>query len=203
MKKALVIVLTLVLALSVVALASCSGKTYDGEYSYKSAYGDDLYGCKVHVTIQGNVITKVVVEKDSAEYRNLSAGWTDNYQESGKDSAGKTNWRLHGQEMADSFVGLTVEEVLNMKVFVEEVSYSTQYDKVPAGQPVTNGKVETIKYIPEQLKAVVGWSEEFNGAGATQSSGRLVLAVQDALLKSQGKTENPNCVPINNAPTEG
>lgn len=200
MKKALVIVLTLVLALSVVALASCSGQTYEGSYSYKSAYGDDFYGCKVKVTVQGNVITNVVIEKDTAEFFNLSAGWTSNYQESGIDTAGKTNWRLHGQEMAESFIGLTTEEVLGMKVFVHAVAYQTTYDRVPQGQPITDGKTETIKYIPTQVAAVVGgYGDIAEGAGATQSSARLVLAIQDALLQG---AENPNCVALDMSPKD-
>jgi len=196
MKKLLVIALAVVLALSVVSFAACSGKEWEGEYSYKSAYGEDLYGCKVKVTIQGDVITKVVVQEDTADYHNLSAGWTDNYQESGHDTPGKTNWLKYGQAMADSFVGLTTKEVLGMKVFVSKYAYEA-YDKTPAGQPVTNGSVETIKYIPEQLAVVMGGHGEIEkGAGATQSSARLVLAVQDAILKSQGKDANPNLVEI-------
>lgn len=199
MKKALVIVLTLVLALSVVGLVSCAGKTYDGEYSYKSAWGESKYGCKVHVTVQGNVITKVTMDADTDEFYNVSAGWTNNAgHEEGVDNPGKTNWLTLRQEMLDSFVGLTVDQVLGMKVYVHKVAYAmTAWELVPVGQPVTgNDKVETIKYIPEQLAVIVGGHGDIaKDAGATQSSARLILAVQDALLQAGGDTsKNPNCV---------
>ena len=203
MKKTLVIVLALALVLSACALTltACSGKVYEGEYSYFawdyakwSTSTTHKYGCKVKVTIQGGVITNVVVAEDTDEFYNVSATWTGSYTESGYDSEGKTNWRLHGQEMADSFVGLTTDEVLKMKVYVAKYDV-TVGDVIPKGQPVTTENVETIKYIPSQLKAVIGRYGDFGfNAGATQSAARLVLAVQDAILKSQGKTTNPNCV---------
>ena len=55
--------------------------------------------------------------------------------------------------------------------------------------------IETIKYVPDQLAVVMNGHGEFGkGTGATQSSARVILAVQNAILKSQGKTENANCV---------
>lgn len=194
MKKALVIVLTLVLALSVVGLVSCAGKTYEGEYSYQS-WGN-TYGCKVKVTVQGNVITNVEIleaEMEEAGWHNLSPNWTNNPYagpiegEAGYDTAGKTNWLKYSQAMVDSFVGLTTEQVLGMKVYVNATGN--------VGEPITGkNNVETIKYIPEQLAVVVGGHGDIaKDAGATQSSARLVLAVQNALL--EGK-ENPNCVSV-------
>lgn len=193
MKKALVIVLVLVMALSVVGLVSCSGKTYEGEYKYENPWAPGhYYGAKVNVTIQGNVITNVELFKDSETgWVNLSPNWTfDPYAgataEAAYDAEGKTSWRKYGQAMVESFVGLTVEEVLGIKVYVDK-----------NGQPYTaeDYSVETIKYVPEQLAIVMNGHGDFaKGAGATQSSGRVILAVQDAILKSQGKTENENCV---------
>lgn len=187
MKKALVIVLTLVLALSAVALVACSGKTYEGEYSYANPWTPtQKYGCKVKVTVQGNVITKVVVLEDTAEMYNLSAGWTSGGGEMGYDTAGKSNWLKHSQEMIDSFVGLTTKQVLGMKVYVNKTG--------KIGEPITTDAVETVKYIPEQLAVVIGGHGEIaKNAGATQSSARLILAVQNALL---GGKENPNCIAV-------
>lgn len=204
MKKTLVIVLALalVLAASALTLTACSGKEYEGAYSYAAwdyakwqPSTTHQYGCKVKVTIQGDVVTKVVVEEDTDAFYNVSAGWTAAYgSEYGYDSEGKTNWRLHGQEMADSFVGLTTHEIMKIKVYVSKYTMS-EGDVVPQGQPVTTSGVETIKYLPTQVKAVIGQYGDFGyTAGATQSSARLVLAIQDAILKSQGQTENPNIV---------
>lgn len=195
MKKALVVVLALVMTLSVVGLVSCAGKTYEGEYSY-SNWGN-TYGCKVKVTVQGNVITNVEImeaEMEELGWHNLSPNWTNNPYggaiegEAGVDSAGKTNWRKFGQAMVDSFTGLTTEEVLEMKVYVGT-----------SGEPLTDkNNVETIKYIPDGLAVVIGGHGEFaKDAGATQSSARLVLAVQDALLQAKGDvSKNKNCVTI-------
>lgn len=196
MKKALIIALVVVMALSVVGLVSCAGTTYQGEYSYTS-WGQ-VYGCKVNVTVQGNVITGVEIreeEMEEAGWHNLSPNWTNNPYagaiegEAGVDTEGKTNWRKYGQAMVDSFVGLTVEEVLGIKVYVDT-----------AGQPLTGkSNVETIKYIPDQLAVVIGGHtvgedvEIAKDAGATQSTGRLILAVQNALLNGE---ENENCVTI-------
>lgn len=194
MKKILVIVLALVLALSAIGLVACAGKTYDGEYSYQS-WGN-TYGCKVRVTVQGDVITKVEIreaEMEEAGWHNLSPNWTNNPYagpiegEAGVDTAGKTNWLKYSESMINSFVGLTTKQVLGMKVYVNKTGN--------VGEPITGkNNVETIKYIPEQLEVVVGGHGEIaKDAGATQSSARLILAVQNALL---GGKENPNCVSV-------
>ena len=224
MKKVLVIALVLVMALSVVAFASCSGKTYEGEYSYGDPYslgekmcevGESLetpdkqaaadfynqrYGCKVKVTIQGNVITNVEIVDDTKTFFNLSAGWATGNSEIGKDTEGKTNWQLHGKEMADSFIGLTTDEVMLLKVHVwDSTTRVQQYHWTVRGEPVVGeDAVETIKNLNAknltQLKVVM---KDHNGftAGATQSSCRLILAVQNAILKSQGAADTtPNIV---------
>ena len=150
MKKLIVIALVVVMALSVVAFAACAGsETVEGEYSYKNAWdktGTQSYGAKVTVTVKGGVITAIEVAADTDTFFNLSSGWTD-----------KATWENSGKAMADSFVGLTVEEVNAIKV-----------DCAESGQP------NTITGAPSALKVV---------SGATQSSGRLILAVQNALSK--------------------
>ena len=201
MKKALVIVLTLVLALSVVAFAACSGTTYEGEYKYENPYAKgSYYGAKVQVTVQGNVITKVVLLSDAETgWTNLSPNWTDKSNssawgdipiEQGKDDPGKTNWRYHHQEFLDSFVGVKVEDVLAMKVFV-----------TTGGEPYTKDGVETIKYVPIELNdtIIVTGHGEYT-AGATQSSGRTILAIQNALKKAVGAEDTtPNYETIEKA----
>ncbi|MCM1194990.1 MAG: hypothetical protein NC099_05610 [Corallococcus sp.] len=193
MKKVIVIALAIIMALSVVALVSCSGKTYSGEYSYENPYAKgSYYGAKVQVTIQGNVITKVVLLSDEESgWTNLSSGWTNDpykYNEYGVDADGKTNWRLHHQEMLDSFVGLTVDEILAMKVVISK-----------SGEPLTSDpNVETIKYAPEQLVLIVrGHGDYTTGTGATQSSGRVICAVQNAVKVACGMADTaPNTIEL-------
>lgn len=162
MKKILVLALAIVMALSVVALVACAKEeTYEGEYKYANTYNDsgdnavldDYYGCKVTVSVKKGVITKVVVAEDTAKLFNLSSGWGD-----------KAKWTAGAKDMIDSFVGLKVEDVKKIEVA-----------KTTSGAPDTS--VETIKNAPDSLKVVA----TADHTGATQSSGRLILAVQDAL----------------------
>ena len=150
MKKLIVIALAVVMALSVVAFVACdNGQTVTGEYSYKNAWdktGTQSYGAKVSVTVKNGVITAVSVEADTETFFNLSAGWEN-----------KSLWEEKGQDMVESFVGRTVDEVNAIVVECAE-----------SGQP------DSITGAPAALKVVTG---------ATQSSGRLILAVQDALSK--------------------
>ena len=173
MKKLLVIALAVILVVSAVCVLAACGKeeVVEGEYSYfaydyaaQALSTTNKYGCKVKVTVKGGVITAIEVTADTASFYNLTATWTDNYQADGNPTAGKKAWMDNGQAMADSFVGLTVEEVNAITVGkTTELVEST-----PAGQPTG------ITGAPSALKVVTG---------ATQSSGRLILAVQNALSK--------------------
>lgn len=173
MKKnlALVLVLALVMAVAVVAFAACGGETHDGEYSYENAYNPaQKYGCKVKVTVNNGTITKVVVVADTADFFNLSEGWKD--KETGEDTQGKKDWIAKGDKMAQNFVGMKVEDVLAITVACQEetVGSADTYFSSVKGQPIAGG----ITGAPADLEVVTG---------ATQSSGRLILAVQNALGK--------------------
>ena len=162
MKKLIVIALVVVMALSIAAFAACgpSGEV-EGEYKYVSPYdatGASYYGVKVTVTVKNGVITEVKLADDTATLFNVSASWDK-----------KATW-LDGQAaFVESFVGLSVDEVKAIKVTcdAETVGSGWSYTAVK-GQPT---KVEGA---PSSLKVVTG---------ATQSSGRVILAVQDALSK--------------------
>lgn len=162
MKKLIVIALAVVMALSVVALAACGGEqVLEGEYSYFAwdyATGavstTHQYGCKVKVTVKGGVITNVEVTDDTESFYNLTSSWTD-----------KATWEEGQEAMVKSFIGLTVDQVKEIKVATNPTLVTEPY-VTPAGQPTG------ITGAPEALKTV---------AGATQSSGRLILAVQNAL----------------------
>ncbi len=168
MKKILVIALAVVLALGVLAFAACEQpQVVEGEYSYANTHdetGTQKYGCKVKVTVKGGVITAIEVAEDTATFFNLSANWTEDYTPNGKPTAGKTAWIENGKKMADSFVGLTVDQVNAIKVTC-----------AASGEPDTKTEgVKTIDGAPAKLQVV---------SGATQSAGRLILAVQNALSK--------------------
>ena len=144
MKKILVLMLALVLALSVCAFAACGEKavTVSGEYKYANAWVPGaFYGVKVDVTVKGDVVESVVVTSENTDtYTNLSASWAD-----------KALWEEGEEAFLASFVGKTVAEVNAVVVACQE-----------NGQPTGVTGMEFV-------------------AGATQSSGRVILAIQNAL----------------------
>ena len=153
MKKILVLMLALVMVFAVCALTACGGTT--GEYKYVNSYGDGstYYGAKVTGKVKDGVITSVKVAADTETMFNLSAGWTSNYQPDGEPTEGKKAWMEKGEAFAQSFVGMTVEEVLAITVTCKAT-----------GEPESITGVDFV-------------------TGATQSSGRIILAIQDALSK--------------------
>ena len=157
MKKVLVIALAVIMVVSAFALTACAQpQVVEGEYSYKNSHdttGESSYGCKVTVTVVNGVITKIEVTADTEKFFNVSAGWTDNYKPDGNPTQGKKDWLAKGADFAQSFVGKTVEEVNAIKVETDDKS-----------QPST---ITGVEYV----------------TCATQSSGRVILAIQNALSK--------------------
>ena len=171
MKKLIVIALAVVLALTAfVALAACAKEeTYDGEYSYYALNSTEKkYGVKVHVTVKGGVIMKVTADADTETFYNATA--PSQYS----SWAGYEAWTTGGQAAyLEKFVGLTVEEVKAIVVPVYEQDDTTVY--APKGQPNHN---IGISELPDALALP---SHDDIPTGATQSVGRIILAVQNAL----------------------
>lgn len=157
-----------------VAASGCSNGyngTYAGDYHYLSAQGT-TYGIKVEVTVENNVITKVVdVTTADDNYVVVSPamplyGW---------EASNVKNWSNHESWLLQQYVGWTVADVLDIKVFTD-----TAYEKVGDGyQRVPGTKGEPYD---------VAWNAELQASGlvisgATVGSGRVLLAIQDALSK--------------------
>ena len=144
MKKILIIALAVVMLVSVFALTACNQQTVEGEYAYDNAWVPGAkYGVKVSVTLNKDVITKVVVTSEDTEtYTNLSASWDK-----------KATWENGQAAFLASFEGKTIQDVLNIRVAC-----------------AANGQPNSV----EGFTAV---------AGATQSSGRVILAIQNAIKK--------------------
>ena len=142
MKKILVIALAVVMLVSVFALTACNQQTVEGEYAYDNAWVPGAkYGVKVSVTLNKDVITKVVVTSENTDnYTNLSASWEN-----------KATWENGEAAFLASFEGKTIQDVLNIRVAC-----------------AANGQPSSV----EGFTAV---------AGATQSSGRVILAIQNAI----------------------
>lgn len=113
----------------------------------------NTYGAKVDVTVKGNVITAVRL------YTDEETGW-HRTTASWKAAEGQLGFAAaeaaYEQWINDVFVGKTVAEVSGMNAHY-----------------TAPGKIDMAG-----LKA-----ESYNLAGATQSSARIIVAVQDALSK--------------------
>jgi hypothetical protein len=146
-------------------------KTYLGEYKYENPYSaGSYYGVKVAVSVKDNAITNLqIVESD---YTQLSpayeaAGWTD----------ARRQVYLDGEaDLLKSYVGLKVNDVKGYEVAVKK-----------GGEPYVTSDTDYFK----------AYNSDILLTGATQSSGRLLLAVQNALTEGtevklgEYKYENP------------
>ncbi len=174
MKKILVIALALVMVLGVFALTACAKEeTYEGEYKYANPWDDTkTYGVKVKVVVKGDVILSVeITSTDTETYTNLSSNWT-----------AKENWTSNSAAFLGSFTGTKVADINGIKVVCKE---NGEPDTVTGKDNTTTAGGATISEIPADLEVPVGTgtaaAPKLNGA--TQSAGRVILAVQNALSK--------------------
>jgi len=153
MKKILVIALAVVMLVSVFALTACAQpQTVTGECSYENKWSaGNYYGCKVDVTVKGNIITAVKLYTDAETgWTRTSNGWKEGQNEG--DLGFEKTEAAYEKYLNDTFVGKTVEEV--------------------------NAIVATATQA-EQSVTTEGWAL----TGATQSSARIIVAIQNALSK--------------------
>jgi len=160
-----ILVASTALCAGIATATACSGGyngTYEGDYHYVINYGVDLtYGMKVKVTVENNIITKV--EDISPENyitvsdANPDYGWTE---------SSVANWNDSEAWLLQQYEGKAVSDVLAIKVYITKTGepYKVTDDNNQARNP--------------QLAA-----SGLLVSGATQGSGRLLLAVQDALSK--------------------
>jgi len=142
------------------ALSKLDGyEVLTGEYHYANPWGGADYGIKVKVVVKDG---KVVCAKE-ANHKYTSATVSPNWD--------KTVWDNGLDELLSKYAGKTVEELLAIDVATnpETVGSADTYFSAVQGQP-DNG---------QDLDGLVI-------TGATQGSGRLLLAVQDALSKLDG-----------------
>lgn len=142
----------------VVGLAACGekGESYEGEYHYANAWDETKpdYGVKVKVTVNAAGDTIEKVEIVESNYVQATDSWTET--DDGKNYLNKE------ADLLKAYEGLKVADVLAMKVAVAE-----------DGAPLKQDEEGFIKYTNSDLLI----------SKATQSCGRIVLAVQDALEK--------------------
>lgn len=186
---------------------ACSGYNgvYEGDYHYTNAYGA-TYGVKVKVTVENNIITKIEDVTNGA-YTEVSPGWetyfaankawlvpngklndgndwkegdalpepwnTKVYSYSWTDEDSK-KWTTYEPWLLQQYEGMSVADVLDIKVYT---AYG--YD--------SEGKVDaSVSGEPYAVKDDKNVNLNASGlliSGSTQGSGRLLLAVQNALSK--------------------
>lgn len=155
-KKFLALALVGATACSMVALSACTDpateETYEGGYYYANAWSTGFYGVTAKVTVKNDEITKVEVSnQNDSVLYNISAGWT------GHDTADAAY-----SAYVQSFVGKKVADVKAMTV-----------TKDASGQP------ETV--TGADILCAGQFGDEDPKTGATQTTGRFILALQDAL----------------------
>ncbi|MBD5632422.1 MAG: hypothetical protein HDP34_04255 [Clostridia bacterium] len=188
--------------------AGCSAGyngVYEGDYHYTNAYGV-VYGMKVKVTVENNIITKVEDVTDGA-YVTVSEGWVNYYvanwkrYEAGQgdkpgdvtpeydqygavteasaaqisaiyhnwykwENSSEANWTDNEAWLLQQYEGMAVADVLDIKVYIKTTGE-------PYEQKDNNNQARN-PYLAENGILI---------AGSTQGSGRLLLAIQDALSK--------------------
>jgi hypothetical protein len=142
-------------AIACVGLVGCGGDGgYKGEYKYQSQYGG--YGIGVVVTLNEDKTAIEKVElKEIKDYANVSESWTGDKIYEGALGRDETNKAL--PNYLKKFEGKTVAEIKAITVDVQE-----------GGAPST-------------LKESEGTQGDYVLTGATQTSGRIILAIQNAL----------------------
>lgn len=157
MKKALIgLALGAVAALGVVGFAACdtviTGEA-EGEYHYANPWDSKSpdYGVKVKVVVEEDIIQSVTIVE--SDYVQASATWTD-----------RDNYLAQEAELLSRYKGLDVDDVMKIKVGI-----STD----PQGQPLTQDEDGFVALKAGKTDLLLG--------DATQSSARIVLAVQNAI----------------------
>lgn len=159
-KALTVLACTAAIGAGAAAISGCSkgyDGVYEGDYHYTNEHGA-TYGMKVKVTVENNIIKKVE-DVTLGEYTIVSSAMP-NY---GWSEDAVKNWTDNESWLLQQYEGLAVSDVLEMSVFIKETG--EPYSKDKNGDLGANNLLIT---------------------GSTQGSGRLLLAVQDALGK---KTE--------------
>ncbi len=181
-----VLVAATALCAGVATATACSGGyngTYYGEYHYMSQYG--VYGMVVEVTVENNIITgvkditntddsyAVSVQKDAngnaqkwtvVSNANPDYGWTEN---------SVSNWTNNESWLLQQYNGKAVADILEISVFTD---YAWKLDG-SAKEPGTMGQPYNADHNAELQ------SSGLLITNSTQGSGRLLLAVQNALKK--------------------
>ena len=141
----------LVCGCAVIGALAGCAKMYEGKYEY-TQYGTN-YGVKVQVRVDENKVIKSVRIVGS-DYVDVSPAGGDRWTQEKVD-----NWKNNIKPLLQAYEGRTVSEILAMQVAVSE-----------AGAPLS-----------ANAEGVNAYDSALIISGATMGSGRVLLAVQDAV----------------------
>ena len=165
-KKALIgLAVGTVAALGVVGFAACGDKTVsgtaEGSYSYSVESWGTTYGVKVKITVEDNII-KSIETVDVEGWTEATDGW-ENQQTylDGKDA------------LLKKYVGLDIDDVAKIEVATVQTDNADAHEF--KGQPVNKDGEGFNAYTVDDTDLII--------TNCTQSCGRLLLAVQDAISK--------------------
>lgn len=147
-----------VAAVACAALVGCGEftGTCQGEYKYANTHAEGTYyGVSVTVEVKDGTITKVTCADDTATMFNVTASWD------GHDAAVAAL-----PEYLKKFEGKKVADIKALNVATVSAEEAGGYS--PEGQPKTDAD------------SVEGW-KDYVLTGATQTGGRIILAIQAAL----------------------
>lgn len=136
------------------ALENAGYKSYVGEYKYENTYAaGSYYGIKVNVVVKDSTIQKVtVIDTDYIEVSSANPDY-------GWTSDSVANWNNNLDSLLAKYEGKTVSAIKALTVACAS-----------SGEPYASSFDEFVSYDSDLLLT-----------GATQGSGRLLLAVQNAI----------------------
>lgn len=156
--------------------------TYYGEYHYMGAHGS-VYGMVVEVTVENNIIKKVtnLTNSDNSYAKDVQGSDTWTFISPANTTWGwpeesVKNWTDHESWLFQQYEGRSVADVLEIPVYTDYAYVSDN----------NGGYVQDRGTMGEPCK--VDYNAELGSSGlllsgATQGSGRVLLAVQNALSK--------------------
>lgn len=184
-----ILVASTALCAGIATASACSGGyngTYYGEYHYQSAHG--VYGVVVEVSVNNNVITKVKnitnteneyavsVQKDAEgnaqkwtyiSSANPTYGWSD---------VKVANWNDNESWLLQQYEGKAVADILDLAVYTK-YAYKSDGNGNMVPDIDNPGEPYEKDHNAELLSSGLIITD------ATQGSGRVLIAVQNALKK--------------------
>lgn len=200
MKKVLVIALAVLMLVGAVSvLAACNGgETYTGYCYYPSPYGAGGYGCVVDVTVKGDTIVavKLYTDKEAADwaknneilYKGEKVDWAEGTHRTSPQWMGENEFKAYAAAYPDEAKKLEESYQAphsgDIGYTMTEARYEAWFEEIFVGKTVA--EVNRYAAFATSNGQAIG-TEGLKMTGATQSSARVIVAVQNALAQIEAK----------------